>query len=476
MPGRDVPPGPESARVRVAETKGENVMRQRIVAGAITAVLSCPAVVAADREEMHRELEALQQKVRELERRIENEENEEKAGAATEQTAAEDEIDIGGALRFQLQRRGGDPNDRATGGEIDIDTFRLNFDGTISDILFSAEYRFYPTFDNAHFIHHGWLGYDFSDHWRGHLGIMQVPFGIQPYASHNFFFSSNYYLGLEDDYDAGVNFRYRRDGHNLQLAFFKNDEYAGGGGFKRYSYDPLNAVYRGTVAGEAVAEKVAIEEANTANIRYVHTFGEGTERSSEIGLSLQGGQIYNGLTQDTDGDHWAGATHLDGNYGPWNLMLQVARYEIDADLPETKAFTDELGNTGQIAHDDGLIGSGAYAFEYTMPAQAWSYLLNVAYTQGVSIGPITQLTYYNDFTYVDKDDNRLEETIQNVTGMSILAGAFFTYVDFVLGKNQPFTNTYVTSGGLGGAQMTDLGSDTANDWNTRFNINVGYYF
>ena len=143
-------------------------------------------------------------------------------------------------------------------------------------------------------------------------------------------------------------------------------------------------------------------------------------------------------------------------------MLQLSRYEIN---PKTSP-----------GFDNAIIGTGAYGFEYTLPAEAWTYLANLAYTQKVSLGPITALTYYNDFTYVDKDDNRFEETIQNVVGMSVSAGALFTYIDLVFGKNQPFTNPYITNGGFGGAQLTDLGSNFANTWTTRFNINFGYYF
>ena len=36
------------------------------------------------------------------------------------------------------------------------------------------------------------------------VGVHQVPFGILPWASHNFYFQLPYYLGLEDDYDLGV--------------------------------------------------------------------------------------------------------------------------------------------------------------------------------------------------------------------------------------------------------------------------------
>ncbi|MDT0633532.1 hypothetical protein [Spectribacter hydrogenoxidans] len=451
--------------------------RFMIAALAATAVTTPAWGDNGDVEQLKEELKRLQMQLKSLEKRLEQAESSSDEASATAKAAADKadtaseratvaqndaadakpDIHVGGALRFQFQRRGSNANDRATGGEIDIDTFRINLDGEISNIIFSAEYRFYPTFGNSHFIHHGWLGYDFSDEWRGQLGIMQVPFGIQPYASNNFFFSSNYYLGLEDDYDMGVNFIYNSGSHNLQLAFFKNDEYAeifDDNRFKRYSYDPLN-VSDGT-------NKEAIEEANTGNIRYAYRAVHAENAASEFGVSLQGGQIYNSAINEDGGDHWAAAGHLHGNYGPWNLMLQLTKYAIN---PEASP-----------GFDTEIIGTGAYSFEYTMPAEAWTYLANLAYTQNVSIGPISALKYYNDFTYVDKEDPRLEETIQNVTGMSIAAGAFFTYVDFVLAKNQPFTTPYISSGGFGGAQLTDLGSAAANKWDTRFNINVGYYF
>jgi len=437
------------------------------ITGCVAAVLITPAVALANPETqaLRQELELLKKQVQRLEARLEKQETDnveavdeekiQKVARSTHEEELTKQIDIGGAIRVQLARRGQNQNDRATVGEIDLDTVRLNFDGEISNILFSGEYRFYSS---ARFIHHGWFGYDFTESWQVRLGIQQVPFGITPFASHNFFFSSNYYLGLEDDYDTGINALYKNGAHDLQLAFFKNDEYSGGNGFDRYSYDPLNVA---RVNADGSVDQQSIEEANTVNVRYAYTFGKDTSASSQVGISAQGGRIYNS-TNDRTGEQWAAATHLNGNYGPWNLMLQLTRYDIN---PESSD-----------GFDDNIIGTGAYGFEYTIPAQAWTYLFNMARTQQVDIGPITALTYYNDFTYIDKDDNRFEETIQNVTGVSIAAGALFTYVDFVLGKNQPFTNPYITNGGFGGAQLTDLGSPGANDWTTRFNINFGYYF
>ena len=45
----------------------------------------------------------------------------------------------------------------------------------MSGIDLSFEYRFYPTSD-THFLHHGYLGYAFSDNVYMKLGVSQVPF------------------------------------------------------------------------------------------------------------------------------------------------------------------------------------------------------------------------------------------------------------------------------------------------------------
>jgi hypothetical protein len=157
------------------------------------------------------------------------------AGAQEE----DDGIDIGGAVRLQWSYEDYNEGNRERGGDLDFDTFRLNLDGSIDDVLLSAEWRYYQYMQ---VIHHAWVGYRFDNDWQAELGITQVPFGNLPFNSHGFFFSSNYYLGLEDDYDAGLKFQRTTGNWDLRLAFFKNDELGGVDGFvndraERYSFD-----------------------------------------------------------------------------------------------------------------------------------------------------------------------------------------------------------------------------------------------
>ena len=105
-------------------------------------------------------------------------------------TAATD-INVGGAVRFQYTFEDYDNGNRERVGDLDLDTVRLNFDGTVDNILLSAELRYYQYME---VVHHAWLGYQINPEWQAQLGITQVPFGNLSYNSHSFFFSSNYLI------------------------------------------------------------------------------------------------------------------------------------------------------------------------------------------------------------------------------------------------------------------------------------------
>ena len=63
-------------------------------------------------------------------------------------------IDVGGAVRFQYNYKDWDEGNKDKGGDIGFDTFRLNLDGEIGEMILSAEYRWYPQSDWDG-IHHG---------------------------------------------------------------------------------------------------------------------------------------------------------------------------------------------------------------------------------------------------------------------------------------------------------------------------------
>jgi len=408
-------------------------------------MLYAPQAFAATEVDLQGELERMQQEINELRAEV----TEEKARDIAKQTYDDERakgIDVGGAVRFNYTYKDYDKANKRRGGEMKFDLFRVNFDGKLGDVYLSAEYRH---FDYMDVVHHAWVGYDFSDTLHGQIGVHRVPFGILPFASHSYYFNSNYYMGLEDDHDFGVKFIHDDGPLNLQAAFYLNDEMGGGSvSNSRYSYDPLGAVKKGTALPTddvfADADVLTALDSKVSNLRAAWTFGHGTAFSTEIGVSGQYGSLVDSSGYNV-GDQYAYAAHLVGNYDRWNLQLQVAHYDY------------------KVGNDYDRMVVGAYAYYDTIARRATSYTGNLAYSLPVQWGPVSNLTFYNDYFYITDKPNNLSDTRMNVTGVSITAGGVFAYFDIVNAKNQPF---------IGGSMgETDGGKD-----NAHYNLNVGYYF
>ncbi|MCF2910353.1 OprO/OprP family phosphate-selective porin [Pseudoalteromonas sp. DL2-H2.2] len=405
---------------------------------------SGPAIASEDElAQLKKQLEMLQQKVHKMEREQAREKAQAKADKKAQQAApAKPSIKVGGAVRTNLSHTSYDDDNKNRGGDFDFDIFRLNFSGNVGGFGLNAEIRF---FDYMTAVKYAYLHYDFAKDWQAQVGMTKVPFGNWPYNSHNYFFNTTYYIGLEDDHDMGVLFKRKvADNWQLDLGFFKNDELGGVDGYvedrsDRYSYDIVG--FR--KAGDGVYDDPTqpLGEYNTFAGRYAYHFKH-KGGTTEVGVSGLSGGLHDGT--DNAGDYMAWAIHLNGNYGPWNLQLQHGEYEYDVDTPATR------------------MAVGAYAFFDSIAAEATMSNANLAYSLPVEFGPITGLQFYNDYGIIyDKSDDS-EDTWMNVTGVSLSAGAFFTYIDYVLAKNQPFVG-----GSIAG---------NSDETERRFNINIGYYF
>ena len=340
-------------------------------------------------------------------------------------------------MRFNYRNTDYNDAGKAKGGDMTFDIFRLDIKGQHNDLLLDVQYRWY-SYMNV--IHHGWMGYNFNENWQGQLGVTQVPFGLLPYASHNWWFSLAYYVGLEDDYDMGFKTLYKKGPFDLQLAFFKNGEWGNASKLERYSFDVV------TVGDQQN------EETNQLNARFAYTWKHTEKFSTEFGVSGQWGQLYNNTT-DSNGSHWAGAFHINGNYGPFNLMLEVAKYKYDPDNP-----------TGV---SDDTVQMGAFASSYPVASEATVYIAGLAYTVPVNWGPITSFQFYNDYSHIVKDESGFEDSQLNTLGFLISANPVYVYVDWVYGKNAIW---------VGGPSDSMAQGDPDADWHSLFNINFGYYF
>jgi len=362
------------------------------------------------------------------------------------------DLDIGGALRFNLLFEDFDETNRQKTGEFTFDTFRVNADGTYGDLFFSAEYRFYTDY---RFLHSGYAGYNVSDNLNAKLGVHQVPFGIQPYFSNSWFFNLAYYAGFEDDYDAGFKVAYTPGNWTLVGAYYMNAEQTGFGGgtsFARYSFDvvPATTDDLGYAGLEANRDNQEIDQFN-AKVGY--TLTHGAESSTSLVLSGQTGTLYNRVTTDTE-RNWAGSVDLNGQYGRFNVKLGVIQY----------AYTPP--NVEGAGED--FIVMAAYNAPYKVASEARFYSAGVAYDLPVDLGPISSFRFYNDLSYHDKAPDAYVDGTSNITGVLTTAGPLFVYTDFLVTKNHPFSIP-AANFGTALAEGTDA-------WNVGFNLNIGLYF
>ncbi|WP_076407895.1 hypothetical protein [Shewanella sp. UCD-KL12] len=337
-----------------------------------------------------------------------------------------EDLDIGGAVRINYGWK-----DYADDAKLEFELFRADINYSHDDIFASAQYRWYQDMD---VIHHAYAGYNINEQQSVIVGVTQVPFGLLPYGAHSFWFSANYYLGFEDDYDAGIHWKHDSDNWRFDLAYFFNDEYGDGARYDRYSFDV------------AVTDESPYEEAGQLNARVEGKFGDG-DIKHKLGASLQYSELdYLGTAEGEDTNGYAASAHWQLDWAKWQGQIQYLHYDYD------------MPNSERIA-------LSAFAYPFEIAAEADALTLNISRSMDVDWGPITNLNCYNDFSQVFVSGEGLEDSVQNVTGCAITAGKFYSYVDWIAGNNMWFIN----GPGVGI-------SEGPTEWSSRLNINIGLYF
>jgi 2-keto-4-pentenoate hydratase/2-oxohepta-3-ene-1,7-dioic acid hydratase in catechol pathway len=288
----------------------------------------------------------------------------------------------------------------------EFDTIMLGLNASYRQGFTSWQYRFY---DGYNMLHHGYFGYRFDDRSEIQVGVHQKPFGLLPYASHNWFFNLTYYCGLEDDYDLGAKLILDRKPLDLQLAYYLRDEgnyYGDSIDSARYSYDIVETD-PSELGAAGVTTPRTNKERNQLNARLTWTFEHGKLGSTEIGCSGEWGQIRNEAAGRT-GYHWAAAVHLNGNYDQFNLQLQAIRFTNHPENPP-----------GQ---DDRFIVRGAYDAPYKVAAEGWLFVSNLSYKLPFEIPLFDAITLYTDYSYLLKSESSYSDSQQVVVGTSLAAG------------------------------------------------------
>ena len=373
--------------------------------------------------------------------------------AAPQQDEPTLDVSVNGSLRFNALFRaygGGSDfdqsSDRVLGdGGFTFDTFRIGASGSYGNLVFDAEYAIYPDAFGGLYIHHGWAGYNFSENRQVQVGVSQVPFGIQPYASSSWFFNNTYYVGLEDDYDAGVKALFTPGNWDIQGGYYMNPEgttFYGNSTPNRYAYDAIPG------QGQSVVEE------HQFNAKLAYTFNHDGLGFTKLGVSGQRGQLLDQSTGDTDW-HAAYAVHLQGRYGGFETKLEFMQQELNP--PNT---------------DDRFTSMGAYGGTYRVANEHTVYSSSLAYHIPLNVGPVSEIKPYYDFSQVTKNVDAWNDNVSHVVGFLTSAGPMFIYTDLIVSKNHPFNFSYRESTEF--ASVMAEGDD--NEFRTAFNINIGIYF
>lgn len=319
-------------------------------------------------------------------------------------------------------------------GELHFELLQLNLDTTGEPLSFHINYRWYNHFQAVQLMY---FEYREKDKGSIQVGLTKVPFGLLPYASHNFWAGATNAAGFEDNYDVGIKYEWSQKNWINHAAYFYSAEKQKSA-VDRFSYDITTShdFQQFNVKRHQLTLRTAyrIQQDNVV---------------TEIGASAQGGGLYNTRTEEM-GSQGAVAVFIDNRSGPWHLQGQLLQYDYN---PKNQTGVSEK-----------TVLMSAFTYSFFMVSKARISTLNIARTFRPDWLPAGSLTLYNDYSRVDPIFDGYEPSVQNVMGGMFVIKKVRIFADWIRGKNMWLTGGY----GIG------LPIDAS--WKTTINLNFGYYF
>ncbi|MCY3825765.1 MAG: hypothetical protein OXG10_00050 [Candidatus Dadabacteria bacterium] len=430
----------------------------------IAFLFALPAALAGEGAD---ENEALKQHIEYLEGELELTrqklaESEALAVAEQPEEPKKSPIRIGGAMRANHAYGDYDGRRGENIGDSDFELMRLNVDLDYNGVIGRAEYRYY---DDYSMMHTAWLGYTSDGFGTLKAGIVRVPFGPGAWGvSNSWFFDQHYYVGLSDDMDLGVRWTRAFGDLTVDLAYYLEDEGHWDGSSKdsaRYSYDPVK--WSSTADAEGTVEAGAtngFEERHQVNLRLIYSTGS----IGDIGMSFQYGGLEGTGVDDSGASHLAVSAHAVTPLRDFSLHSQISYYNYD--------ITDDTPwGTGD------LIPMGAFNFAWPVASEAWIPAVSLRYN-GINAADISWLdgvTPYVEWSSIMNKKGDLNSSSLWTFGTMWYWGSLYIYTElglsdgnyFVGGEGDDYSSIY---------GVNDFGASGNNEWQKRFNVNVGYYF
>ncbi|MFO8028026.1 MAG: hypothetical protein R6U56_10210, partial [Opitutales bacterium] len=343
-------------------------------------------------------------------------------------------LKIGGAMRANYYlgdytvNNSNNSAERGDDGTISLDTFRINMDYERGPWIGKFEYRFYPGYstnnsDGYHFLHTGWLGYNFENAGQVQVGVNRVPFGPGAYGvSQSWFFDQHYYVGLSDDMDLGVKYTTEKDNWTFDLAYYYSDEGTWTGSTRdssRYSYDVVDSTGDG------------YEERNQFNARAIYAAELG-EVNIDVGASAQFGLLESNGPQD-DGEHYALSVHPTFKWNNWTLAPQLTYYKYNID-----GYVDTTDDGIDNPTDD-LIQFGAYDFPTFVATEAWIPAVSLSYYHETNqVDWLDYVIPYVEYSAIVKAEDDFNDSEFITAGAAWGRGGWYIYTEFAFSNGNDF--------------------------------------
>jgi phosphate-selective porin O/P len=436
-----------------------------------------PTLAAAELEALRQKVEVLEAELAQaraaLDEELKQTEQERLQRQAESRGMVFGPVSIGGAMRVNYVYGDYDntddgPSRGGQGGNVELDTFRINASLDAGPWIGKFEYRWYPAGSGKsyNFLHTLWLGYEFDEQSHLEVGQNRVPFGAGPYGvSQSWFFDQHYYVGLADDPDLGAKYSRAGERWSWDLAYYWRSEPSFSGRSEdsaRYGYDAVR--WRETIDVDGNVDydvaRSGYREKDQGNLRLVRHLG-GENWESDLGASLQYGSLAGSGV--SDGDQWAASIHAVNRIDNWTLGLQLSRYRIDID-------GDNPWNT------DDLVPFGAYDFAWPVATDSWLPAVSLAYRVDTPAVPwLDYVLPYLEYSSIIKSADGLEDSEMAVLGAAWASGGWYIYSDLAYSNGNYFVgdkgDDYSRVDGVG-----DFGVAGNTRWHYRFNLNLGYYY
>lgn len=376
-----------------------------------------------------------------------------------EVSASEGVFKITGAVRMRLDAENPSrPNQPST--HFGLDTIRIGATYDSDTISGKILWRFYGgsypysetngyrgTFGEVNFPELAYLSYKLNSNDNVSAGLIETPFGVSRFYGSTFYLGLGNVLGVEDATNMGLKWSRTSGASKIDLAYLYKDagSYTGPYGNDRYSSNI-------SIPGYGISNGTNNTEQSSIVGRYSYQF-QTTGLKHELGGSVWYGQIKNRDT-NSKGDRLYLALFDSISYGSWSAKLQITPMMIRPKNPMSANETVSMG---------GFDGS------YNAASRGTLYSADLSYAFGKKFGDIHSITPYINYSRYSKNDPRFKESERLITGVSFAYKQVYTYLEYRLGKNDPYTN-------VSRNYENGIAQGGNNRWDSVFYMNIGYYF